>query len=146
MSWDSVEAKVEIMLRTAFKAATDSASLAPRYRCFWADSAAQSLTLPAVVIAASPAINDGWRTTLFKVPVAVAILTAPPDDPTGSVCKAIYRAVRNAVEGATLSVSGWQACPVTVENSSQPQIHEPDEDAPMGLRVIPLDLMAEAAL
>ena len=146
MSWDSVEAKVEIMLRTAFKAATDSASLAPRYRCFWADSTAQALTFPCVDITASGAINDGWRTTIFKVPVAIEIMTAPIDDPTGSVNRAIYRAVRGAIEGATLAVSGWQAAPVTVENSGRPAVIKPDDDVPTGLRVVPLDLMADVAL
>ena len=146
MSWDSVEAKVETMLRTALKAATDSAGLTPRYHTFWRDSAAQAMTLPAVVITASPAVNDGWRTTIFRVPVEVAILTAPIDDPTGSNAKATYQAVRSAVEGATLDVSGWQNVAVTVESSAPPVVLERDEVFPGGLRAIKLDLMAEVAL
>lgn len=146
MSWDSVETKVETMLRTAFKAATDSAALTVRYRCFWADSAAQAFTFPTVAINAGAAINDGWRTTMFQVPVSVAVLTSVIDDPARTTAKAIYGKVRQAVEGAALSVTGWQPVAVTVSASGQPQIVEPDEDVPGGLNVIPLELTAEVAL
>jgi hypothetical protein len=147
MSWDSVEAKVETCLKTAMEAATDSASITVRYHCYWADSEAQTLTLPAVTLTASPAVNDGYRTTLFKVPVDVAVLTSPVDDAYRSSAKAIYGKIRQAVEEATLSVSGWPNLAVTVEQGGgMPETIPDGADFPGGLHVIPLALVAEAAL
>lgn len=145
-SWDNLESKVETMLRTACKAATDSAALTVRYKCFWADSAAAAITFPAVILTASPAVNDGWRTDLYKVPVDLAVLTAPIDDTYGSVGKAIYAKVREGIEYATHSVTGWPNIAVTVEASEPPQTIDPGEDWPSGLRVIPLRLTAEVAI
>lgn len=147
MSWDSVEAKVETMLRTAFKAATDSASLTVRYKTFWNDSESLSLTFPAVVITASPAVNDGWRTTMFDVPVDVDVLTAPIDDTYGSVGRAIYGKVRQAIEEATLSGdSDWTNTAVSVVSGGKPGILGMDDDYPAAARVIPLSLVAHVAL
>lgn len=146
MSWDSVESKVETALKTAMKAATDSASIIVRYHCYWADSAAQTLTLPAVAITASPAVNDGWRTTLFKVHVDVAVLTSPVDDTYRSSAKSIYGKVRQAIEEATIAVTGWPNLAITVEPGGPPETLPSSREYPGGMHVIPLALVADAAL
>jgi hypothetical protein len=151
VTWDDKEAKVETLLRTAMKAATDSAHLAdstapePRYSCYWADSGPQGFTLPATIITASPAVNDGWRTDLYQIPVEVAFLTAEIDDPYRAQVKAMYRAARQAIEGASFTDSDVLNLSVVVGPGSPPQTIAGDEDSPGGLHVVTLPLTVELA-
>jgi hypothetical protein len=150
VSWDSVEAKVESCLKTAFLAAFDSAGLTrPHMRCYWLDDHGDSAEpagavderylLPACIITASPAVNDGWQQDIMAVPVEVAFATYPGDDPNRAELKEYYHAARGKLQDSALSVSGWTNLAFMVE-PGDPPVSTTD------VHVVTLSLRAEAAL
>lgn len=108
MSYVSLEAAVEAMLKTAFQTRLTTAGLTTTsIKTFWNDESGaatrETRALLAVNIAAAPNVPQGWQTPERMVYVDVEILTQTSSDPVRATLKTAYDAIRTSIDADEFS-------------------------------------------